>query len=387
MKRMIPVLFCVLSASALAAPRIDIAVTNPTSRDWSEAPVIVPIEPGWGELADASSSARWVAVASGVRAPVQCDDLDGDGKADELVFLAAVPAGGTVTYTLEPAGNTPPPPKRAHARFSLKGFDGPAWESDVIAYRIYWNLDNAIDVFGKTRPILSLDHWAKPGVPHNIEDEHGIDVLKIGRSIGLAGFGVWRDDQIHKVTNVMKSYTIRAAGPIRAVVELEYVNWHVGQRDPDVRPTGPVHRYDLMARMSICAGQFWGQADLQLKPLAGPMPEMVIGLPIHEDTELIQDEKRGIVGRWGLQALGDHDKPKSANLGIGFVVDPTVVIAYGQTSIDNYARVRLQDGRLSYRYHASWEKEPGGARSLQAYADKLTAVAELRPQVKAQVHR
>jgi hypothetical protein len=57
---------------------------------------------------------------------------------------------------------------------SLKGYHGVVWESDVIAYGICWNADNAMDILGKTRPVLSLDGWATPGVPHAIENECGL---------------------------------------------------------------------------------------------------------------------------------------------------------------------------------------------------------------------
>jgi len=90
---------------------------------------------------------------------------------------------------------------------SLKGYDGVGWESDVVAYRIYWNADNAMDIFGKTRPILSLDGWATPGVPHQIENQYGLDVLKVGRPSGRRLRRVI-DGRIQKISNVMKEYHI-----------------------------------------------------------------------------------------------------------------------------------------------------------------------------------
>ena len=70
-----------------------------------------------------------------------------------------------------------------------------------------------MDIFGKTKPILSLDGWATPGVPHAIENEYGLDVLKVGRALGVGGFGAWIDGRIQKVSNVMKTHHIRADGP------------------------------------------------------------------------------------------------------------------------------------------------------------------------------
>lgn len=371
-----------LALSVTADSSVTITVSNPTQDNWPEVPVVV----AWTAELEEAWEAGCRYLSSGHPVALQCDDLDGDGRTDELVFLASLRPGETRKYTLDREGAEIKIAPRAHALMSLKGFDGPGWESDVIAYRIYWNADNAMDIFGKSRPILSLDHWAKPGVPHSIEDEHGIDVLKVGRALGIGGFGAWIDGRIHKVSNVMKTHHIRADGPLRAVVDLEYVYWQPGPF-PDLSrqaiTSNSAPHYDLWVRMSIFAGQKWGQAAIRIHPLSGsPMPEMVTGLPKHEDTTLIQDQATGILGRWGRQALGDRDAPKAGNLGLGVIVDPDRVVAFGEDDFNTYARLRADGGKVQYRYHGSWFKEPDAARSAKEYKDMLRAVARMRPEVK-----
>lgn len=373
---------CLLPGTMARAASPVIEVTNPTRDDWKEAPVVVT----WTPSLQAAWDRGERILTSDKPVAFQCDDLDGDGRIDEMVFLADLAANDTRTYRLGSQGQAPDAPKRVDAVMSLKGFDGPGWESDLIAYRIYWNADNAIDIFGKTRPRLSLQGWATPGVPHNIENEFGIDVLKIGRSIGLGGFAAYIDGRVEKISNVMKTYHIRADGPIRAVVELEYVNWQPG-RIPDLSHEAitslEANRYDLKAYMSIFAGQKWAEADVRIKPIGdAPIPQMVTGVPIHDETVLIEDPDAGILGRWGNQALGDGGAPKAGNLGIGVIVDPRSVVAYGQTDYDNIVRLRPRDGRVVYRYHGSWFKEPGAAESAADYERMLRDVARLRPQVK-----
>lgn len=374
--------FALALTTSPARGEVVISVRNPTETDWKEAPVVITYGPGTAALGPGALAAR-----SDVHTvPVQRDDLDGDGRTDELAFLASMPAGKAATYTLIQRPEGLPVPQRAAARFSLKGFDGPAWESDVTGYRIYWNADNAMDIFNKSRPILSLEYWARPGVPHNIESEYGLDTLKVGRSLGLGGFGAWIDGSIHKVSNVMKACTIRADGPIRAVVDLEYVNWQPGPI-PDLAreaiTSAKAPHYNLDVRVSIFAGQRWGDAVVTVTPLGeSPMPELVTGLPNHDGTELIRDARAGILGRWGRQALGDRDAPNTADLGIGVILEPDAVIEMGDTDFDTYVRLRPRDGRVRYRYHGSWGKEPGGARSAREYEHMLRNVAELRPVIE-----
>lgn len=367
--------------AAAAAPTI--RVTNPTDRAWTEAPVVVE----WTDAFEQAWQAGNHVLTADEPIAFQRDDLDGDGKIDELVFMIDLKAGETRELRFSNEGVAPVAAPRAHALFSLKGFDGPAWESDVVAYRIYWNADNAMDIFGKARPRLSLDGWATPGVPHNVENQYGLDVLKVGRSFGIGGFAGWINGRIEKVSNVMKTHHIRADGPIRAVIDLEYVNWQPGPI-PDLSreaiTSNKAPHYDLLVRMSIFAGQKWAEADIAIKPLGdSPMPEIVTGVPKHEATELVKDERAGALGRWGRQALGDLEVPKAGDLGIGVVVRPTDVVAYGEDDFNSYVRLRpSKGGRSRYRYHGSWFKEPGAARSAADYERMLREVSEFRPVVE-----
>ena len=223
-------------------------------------------------------------------------------------------------------------------------------------------------------------------MPHNIENEYGLDVLKVGRALGVGGFGAWVNGRIEKVSNVMKTYTIRADGPLRAVVDLEYVYWQPGPI-PDLSrqsiTSNDAPHYDLLVRMSIFAGQRWGEADIRIEPYPrAPMPEIVTGIPKHEETTLIQDKAAGILGRWGRQALGDREAPRAGNLGIGVAVDPAQIVAFGEDEFNTYVRLRPTNGRVRYRYHGSWFKEPGAAQSADAYRAMLEETARMRPEVQ-----
>jgi hypothetical protein len=79
--------------------------------------------------------------------------------------------------------------------------------------------------------------------------------------------------------------------------------------------------------------------------------------------------------------LGDHEVPRSGNLGLGVMVAPGDAIEYGEDEINSYVRLRTTDGRVRYRHLASWYKEPGAARSAEDFEQMLRAAARLRPQV------
>ena len=372
---------CSAAAVLAAQPLVVVDVKVASDRDAREVPVVVPIDPS-GKVASAGD----LVVAGAQPGFVQRDDLDGDGRVDELVFLVDVPAGQSVRCELVP-GTPPRIAPRAHAGMYLRGLVGPAWESDVAAYRIYWNNDTALDIFGKTSPILSLKAYATGEFNYHVETKYGLDVLKVNQSLGVGGFGVWLDGRIWKISDTLKTHFVRADGPLRAVLEVQFIDWYTGPGGKKPGESGPgiQRRFDLYGWLSIVAGQHWGQVDLRIHPVdKGPIPEIVTAVVRHEDTELIRDENAGLVARWGRQALGDHEVPKSGDLGLAVLVDPKTVSAYGEDEDDSYVRLTPRDGRVRYWYHGSWFKEPGGARSTAQYEAMLREVIARRPQVKVE---
>lgn len=364
-----------------AGSGVTLSVSNPTQDDWAEVPVVLPFDARLAALGDSPLMIE----GPGGKSVVQRDDLNGDGTTDEIVFLVGLKAGQSKELTIKPRSGLDEPPSRAHCGMYLRGLVGPAWESDVIAYRVYWNGHTAFDIFGKSQPILSLEAYAAPGLNYHVQSKYGLDVLKVGPALGVGGFGVWVDDQICMAADTMKTYHVRANGPLRAVLDLEFIDWYMGKgkKEPGTHGPGYQRRLDMYARLSICAGQKWSQVDLRIEPVDKlPVPEVVVGVVKHEDTELIEVKDAGVVGRWGHQALGDHEKPKSADLGLGFAVDPQAVQVYAQNEYNNYVRLKAEDGQVRYRIHGSWEKEPDGAQSTAEYKEMLLKVARKKPVVK-----
>lgn len=359
-------------AVGAAAPSLKVEVRNPSPDNWTDAPVVVKVAEG-----DWSTSSAVVARCGEQLVFVQPDDMDGNGKVDELCFLVDLKAGETRTFAIESASAPAKVEPRAHVGMFLptakiKGMEGPGWESDRIAYRLYWDERNPVDVFAKTQPILSLDQFAAKGHDYHVHSKWGQDVLKVGTALGCGGFGAYINDKVEKVSYVGKrDYRILADGPIRAAIDLKYTDWETSSR-----------KLNMTCRMSIFAGQSWAEAALKMQAVDGkPLPEFVTGIVRHEDTTLVEDTNLGTLGRWGKQALGDKEVPKQANLGLGVVCKPSEIVAYGEDKVNNFIRLK-SDGAVSYRYMANWEKQPDAAKSAEEFGEMLKRVARLHPEVK-----
>ncbi|MBN1901441.1 DUF4861 family protein [Candidatus Sumerlaeota bacterium] len=371
-------LFFVFTLTTPGALAVSVTVTNPTEEAWKEAPVVIPFS---SELA--SLGTLDLVLKNSDTHPIQVDDLNQDGKPDELVFLATVGAKESKKYVFSENTDGVYSPFRSHAGLYHKGIEGVGWESDLIAYRLYWDERNAVDIYGKKKPVLGLKQYAKPEVNYHQDTPWGMDVLKVGPSLGAGGFGVWVGDKIHKVSKVERSCEVIVDGPIRSVMDLKYTNWIVDTR-----------RLALTARITMTAGQKWAEIELFLSSLdEKPVPELVVGVVKHEETSLIEDKVNGFLGRWGLQALGPGEKPKGSHLGFGVLVKPSQVVAFGEDAYNSYIRLKGEQvpaGKFtenekavyaSYRIHASWIQEPGGAKTAEEYRAMLSSVAKLKPEI------
>lgn len=366
--------------STLVSLLLALTLTNPTSTPWVEAPVVVDVS----AVSGIGHGKGLVAVGTEIL-PVQADDFDKDGKADELVFLASIPAGVSRQYRIEKSECAIDPPKRSHAGMYVKGFEGPGWESDRLAFRLYWDARNATDIFCKRKPGLGLQQYAKPEVNYHQDTPWGMDVLKVKTAVGIGGWGVWVDGKLNKVEKAERDFEVLADGPIRSIIDLKYTNWEVGER-----------RFNLTARLSMIAGQRFSTTELWLTPAegdSGPLPELVTGFVKHDGTTLIQDKAAGVVGRWGHQALGPGEVPNSADLGLGVAVDPANIVEFGEDAVNTYVRLRGENAApkgmkpapsqsyVRYRTTASWVHEPAGAKSAAEFETILRDIAAMKPAV------
>ena len=368
----------VISFLAISSCAVSVTVTNPTKQAWVEAPVVIP----WTDEIAALGAKDLVLRGTEIH-PIQVDDLDGDGKPDELVFLVSIAPEVSKEYTIEKNQYNFDSPSRAFTGMYVKGFEGPGWESDRLAFRLYWDERNAMDVFCKRKPVLGLAEYAKPEVNYHTETPWGMDVLKVGQALGAGGFGIWVDGAVQKVSKTDRDYKVVVNGPLRAIIDLQYTNWVVGER-----------KFDLLVRMSMIAGQKWSTAELWLTPQdKEPAPEFVTGVVKHDETTLLQSREYGFVGRWGLQALGPGEVPKGSHLGLGVVVNPQHIVSIGEDDVNSYIRFKGVTPPKSgasqpsntiygcYKSHASWIHEPGGATSPESYEAMLLDLARLQPRV------
>ena len=233
--------------------------------------------------------------------PAQVNDLDGDGKWDELFFTADFSAKEKKTVTLKWSNTDPKYTVKTSARFGKReaenlpvqpateevllanqvykklGFqkyqtDGPTWENDKVGFRHYLDGRNCKDVFGKRTPGITPENVgidSKGTVEDNYHQMHdwGRDIFPVGTSAGLGGYGLLVGNDVNRLgilindteNNVEKTtFKIVSEGPVNSVLSYHYQNWQASG-----------NKYQVQETASIWPGMYGYKNTVSLNGLKG----------------------------------------------------------------------------------------------------------------------
>ncbi len=279
----------------------------------------------------------------------QCDDLDGDGRWDELAFLIDLKGGETksVSFISAKKSDAPEFTKRTNIRFGdkkppykemlngvrLKTNDSPsstnafqmegvAWENDVIGFRNYFDARNGMDIFGKRVTEMVLDSVGLPSKQtyHELSD-WGMDVLKVGNSLGAGAIGLAIDDSLYRIGPSGEGrYRFICEGPVRAMFELTFTDVVIADRT-----------YNISHVVSIYAGDNFYRNKISIDGLKGD-EKLITGIVDH-DLPLNRGEYKGTIYFYTLggQAYTHED------LGLAVIVDK-------KSFVDSFSAPQEGDG-------------------------------------------
>ncbi|MEO8371640.1 MAG: DUF4861 family protein [Candidatus Solibacter sp.] len=244
-----------LAAVLHAAPRIhrlQLSVSNPTPSARPAENIVLSVA-AIKKIAPDFNAANAIVVATtaatfdadarimqSAELPSQADDLDGDGKLDELVFQLDLAPNQTRIVTIAYGEQAAIQvirgtyPMRTAMKFAAR-YEGLGWESEDIAWRIYFDKRNAIDIYGKRRPGMYLDLFASPEYVYHLESPFGRDIFMVAPTLGVGAVGAVVDGKALPVAEVAeRKWRVLASGPVRSIGEYEFKGWKVGDRTLDM---------------------------------------------------------------------------------------------------------------------------------------------------------
>jgi unsaturated chondroitin disaccharide hydrolase len=363
----ISLLFACAARAESHLRNIKVAVTNPSNQERNAEPVLIPIADLRKIAPDLRAGSLIVTVthtpdlqqdASALEAteiPSQVDDLDDDGKADELAFQLDLRPHETCIVTISYGeagrifkirGDYPP---QTDALFAKK-IEGLGWESDKNAWRIYFDPRNAVDLYGKRRSMLMLNRFATPEFDYHAESADGRDIYKVGNALGIGGVGAWREGKIVKVADVRaRNYRIISRGPVRAIVELSYEGWNAA---------------GVLVNMRTRITQWAGDRGFY-QTIAADAPAgftFASGIPLKSEAPALHSTSgRTWLASWGEQVVKPGptatDPMAGTNLGVGVIMRSPATAATADDPGNHLLTFSLQTNTASWYALAAWDLE------------------------------
>lgn len=365
---------------------ITVRLSNPLGVDRTDVPVVVSLNDIPFNVVDA------VVMCDGKEVPSQIDDLDRNLRNDELAFVTDIKAKGKKTLTVElysekqadrnyvrrTYGDLIMRDNKAkvkngfrsyiHSLSAPEGVDvfhlvhhhGADFESELTAFRVYFDERQTFDLYGKRKKQLELEKSQFYPDDKQLADGYGDDVLWAGQTVGLGALRGWNGEKPTMVTPVKsRGQRIVASGPVRTIVELTDEGWQLNGET-----------FNMRQNVIIYAGH----RDAEIHAwLDTPAPGAKFCTGVINLYDKMYTDHKGLVGDWGGNwPNGAKDsiagKPKIV-VGLAVCVPQKYVVSEPATEKDQYLYVMDTAGGnyLTYNMAFTCDKETFGYKDAKEW--------------------
>lgn len=356
-----------LSASAQGQEKkIEVIVENPWNAEKIDEPVVIDLS-----SLGAGFTVKSATVFDGTNEiPSQLDDMNGDTRADELAFVINLPASGkkTLNVILSSLKSDKTYPARVYAEmlfrtskknkyakgyaiyadgasdtYNVQHHHGAAFESELVAYRIYFNEKQTTDLYGKFQKGLELEESQFYPTGEQLKRGFGDDVIKVNSSCGAGTLRGWDGTQSTLIKPVaVRGQRILASGPVRTIVDAEVKGWQYQNKELNM-----INRYTLYA----------GHRDAQVDVLFdAPLDKEVFCTGVQNITghaDMFSDHN-GLVASWGTDwPVNDTVKYKKETVGLATYI-PKKYVVKETSDKENFLYTISAPGKSSFRYYTSF---------------------------------
>ena len=355
-----------MGTSALAQQTVNVKVTNNASFSRQSVPVVIALDK-YGPVASA------LVKGDGTEIPSQLDDLDSDGQFDELCFITDLERKQTRDFTISLSQEGKPREYKPQvyvemmlANKKIKETNkqdiyissltvdrdvnpynqlhhhGPAFENDMVAYRVYFDHRQTIDIYGKYR--RGLEIMQTQFYPDETQKAlgYGDDVLWVGETLGLGtlrGFDGSRPTMVKDVEQ--RGQRIVSRGPLRTIVEMVDKQW---------KPSADAQPVDMTTRYTLYAGRRDLQVDVKFSRPVADLRFSTGIINVKNSTEY--SDKKGIRGCWGTDwPVSEKDSAghKRETVGLGICIPRTSLVQELPADNDNYAyEIAIRGNQFHY---------------------------------------
>lgn len=381
------------SMNSMAQQTLNVSVKNNATTNRDAVPVVIDLKTQTTPVKSA------LVTLNGVETACQLDDLDGDGTYDELCFITSLKKKEEKTFvvSLSKEGAPKEYPAKVYAEMLISNkkvkssnkhdlyissltvdngtnpywmlhHHGPAFENEMVAYRIYFDHRQTVDIYGKYKQGLELKHTQFYPDKEQKAQGYGDDVLWVGQTFGLGTLRGWDGNAPQMLTDVEhRTLKLVARGPLRTIVEVIDDGWKAPC------PTTK-ERISMNTRYTLYAGKRDCEVSISFnKPV--PSHNFSTGI-INVKNSVEHSDGKGLRGCWGTDwPVSEKDSAghKRETVGLGIYIPQKNVVKELTANKDNYPFVVGNINR-QFTYHITFcsDNETWGFHSAKewfAYLD------------------
>ena len=257
--------------------------------------------------------------------------------------------------------------------------EGPAWENDKVGFRLYMDIRNQKDIWGKRASKMVLDHvGTNPENSYHELSDWGMDILIVGKSLSAGGLAVnvpltGRDTLVRLGGKNMGRivYEKVADGPIRAIFRMHYPEWNI---------LGDGKMASLTEELSIWGGQYFFESKVILNdaPKKAQLVTGMVNLSAKQSHEFF-NRKVAAVYSYDVQAANDYrlgmavSMPKKYWTKFGNIGDEGVDIKNSYTAFERFDK----NNSAKFRFHVGWELTDNAFKTMEGFKHYIEKQASL----------
>jgi len=351
-------LLSTMLSAAMAQKTFDVSLTNKSKIDRKAVPVVLKLKQYGMDVKSA------LVTSNGTEIPSQLDDLNGDGIFDELCFITDMDKKSTAKFSVKlmPEGTPREYTPQVYAEMLMSNkkikssnkqnlyissltvdngtnpywmlhHHGPAFENDMVAYRIYFDHRQTVDIYGKYKKGLELKETQFYPDKEQKAAGFGDDILWVGETFGLGTIRGWNGNAPEMLKDVdHRTLRLVARGPLRTIVEVEDKGWNTMNPGKE--------KIDMTTRYTLYAGRRDCFVDVKFnKPVSDY--RFATGI-INVKNSVEMSDKNGLRGCWGTDwPVSEKDSAghKRETVGLGIRIPAANVISELPANKDNYPYV------------------------------------------------
>ncbi|MGB8705887.1 MAG: DUF4861 family protein [Gillisia sp.] len=237
-------------------------------------------------------------------------------------------------------------------------YEGPGWENSNIAYRMYLDWRNAIDIFGKRVDTLVLPYVGQD----NFDSYHesapwGQDILHSGKALGIGGFGRYMNDTVAHFRKVSKTFAKVNNNKENASVTINYSDWKTGNKTIDLDATISIAPKDRYMKVQL-------DPSAEIEGLCTGIVKVDSIATINKKSE---SGKWAYVATYGAQTLvNDSDK-----LGMALFYKTDEVEKLTEGPDDHLVIFKPTSNEITYYLLSAWSEEPDGITTKDQFLNDL----------------